>query len=219
MLVRSALGRENSEEDRSQGNIYLLRSDILSPDVRNALQYAARVVLSSRSGPLSAQVGRVMRRRAIAMVPRHEPRSLPAPQVKSAIADGQLAYFNGLGGFYEAGREYMTILKPGVATPAPWINVIANSEFGFQVSAEGTGFTWAVNSQQNQITAWSNDPVGNGTSEAIYLCDLDTGEVWSPTASPIRDNEGTYVARHGQGYSKFNTNPAVSPSSWYNSLP
>src|SRR6185312_9393197 len=28
-------------------------------------------------------------------------------------------------------------------------------------------------------------------------------EVWSPAAYPLRDNDGRYVARHGQGYSLF----------------
>ena len=39
--------------------------------------------------------------------------------------------------------------------------------------------------------------------EAFYLRDDDTGELWSPTALPIRDDAATYVARHGQGYSRF----------------
>jgi len=43
----------------------------------------------------------------------------------------------------------------------PWINVIANPSFGFQTSVEGGGYTWALNSQQNQLTPWSNDPVSD----------------------------------------------------------
>src|SRR5207247_2345271 len=33
--------------------------------------------------------------------------------------------------------------------------------------------------------------------------DDETGEVWSATALPIRQDSETYVARHGQGYSRF----------------
>ena len=33
--------------------------------------------------------------------------------------------------------------------------------------------------------------------------DEDTGELWGPTALPIRDEAAPYVARHGQGYSRF----------------
>ena len=40
-------------------------------------------------------------------------------------------------------------------------------------------------------------------SEAIYVRDDDSGELWGPTAQPIRLEESTYVARHGAGYSRF----------------
>ena len=33
--------------------------------------------------------------------------------------------------------------------------------------------------------------------------DEDTGEAWSPTALPVRDESSPYVARHGQGYNRF----------------
>jgi len=36
----------------------------------------------------------------------------------------------------------------------------------------------------------------------VRVRDEATGELWSPTAQPIRDG-GTYVARHGHGYSRF----------------
>ena len=96
----------------------------------------------------------------------------------------------------------MTVLKAGQTTPAPWINVIANAGFGFNVSAEGSGYIWADSSRENQLTSWSNDAVTDPSGEVIYVRDEDSGEVWSATAQPIRDN-GMYVARHGFGYSRF----------------
>ena len=39
--------------------------------------------------------------------------------------------------------------------------------------------------------------------EVLYLRDEESGELWGPTASPIRDEAGPYIARHGQGYSRF----------------
>ena len=33
--------------------------------------------------------------------------------------------------------------------------------------------------------------------------DEDSGELWTPTALPIRDEPAPYIARHGQGYSRF----------------
>ncbi len=88
-------------------------------------------------------------------------------------------------------------------TPAPWINVIANPSFGFLVSESGSGHSWSLNSHENQLTPWSNDPVTDTPGEAIYIRDESTGEVWTPTALPIRDETAPYMARHGQGYSRF----------------
>ena len=81
--------------------------------------------------------------------------------------------------------------------------MIANPSFGFQVSESGSGYTWSGNSRENQLTPWSNDPVSDPVSEAIYIRDDETGELWGPTAQPIRVEESTYVARHGAGYSRF----------------
>jgi cyclic beta-1,2-glucan synthetase len=115
----------------------------------------------------------------------------------------ELEFFNGLGGFADKGREYVTILGEGLRTPAPWINVIANPSFGFLVSESGSGYTWSVNSRENQLTPWFNDPVTDPPGEAIYIRDEGTGEIWSPTALPVRDEIAPYIARHGQGYSRF----------------
>ena len=97
----------------------------------------------------------------------------------------------------------MTVLGPGQSTPAPWLNVIANQSFGFQVSESGCGYTWAENSRENKLTAWSNDPVSDPASEALYVRDDVTGDVWCPTAQPIRCEGSTYIAHHGPGYSRF----------------
>ena len=100
----------------------------------------------------------------------------------------ELEFFNGLGGFAEGGREYVTILGPGQSTPAPWLNVIANPSFGFQVSESGSGYTWSGNSRENQLTPWSNDPVSDPVSEAIYVRDDDTRRAVGPDgpADPLR---------------------------------
>ena len=61
----------------------------------------------------------------------------------------------------------------------------------------------SVNSRENQLTPWSNDPVCDRPGEAFYLRDDETGDLWCPTAQPIRDDAATYVAQHGWGYSRF----------------
>ena len=81
--------------------------------------------------------------------------------------------------------------------------MIANPAFGFQVSESGSGYTWSLNSRENQLTPWSNDPVSDPPGETIYVRDEDSGELWGPTVLPIREEAWPYMARHGQGYSRF----------------
>ena len=121
--------------------------------------------------------------------------NLPPPRIP-------LEFFNGMGGFSEAEGEYVTLLGERQWTPAPWINVLANASLGCLVSESGSGYTWAINARENQLTPWSNDPVSDPPGEALYLRDEETGEIWSPTPLPIR-GDGFYVVRHGQGYSRF----------------
>jgi cyclic beta-1,2-glucan synthetase len=97
----------------------------------------------------------------------------------------------------------VTILGEGQWTPAPWINVVANSTFGFLATECGSGYTWALNSHENQLTSWSNDPVCDPPGEVIYVRDEESNEVWGPTALPIRQEHATYLVRHGAGYSRY----------------
>ena len=113
-----------------------------------------------------------------------------------------LLFHNGMGGFTSDGREYVIYLEPGQWTPAPWVNVIATPEFGCVVSETGMGPTWSQNSGENRLTPWRNDPVSDPPSEAIYLRDEDTGQIWSPTPLPARA-DAPYLIRHGAGYSVF----------------
>lgn len=111
-------------------------------------------------------------------------------------------FFNGFGAFTCDGREYEILLKGDSRPPAPWINVISNKSFGFQISETGAGFTWSVNSRENKLTPWSNDPVSDSATEAIYILDEITGEVITPM-SLGRSDKGIYRVRHGFGYSRF----------------
>jgi cyclic beta-1,2-glucan synthetase len=188
--------------DGVPGAVFLLRGDLLPESAGAMLAAVARVVLVTTRGGLAVQLDRLRRTPSpVARKPQRAPADAAALPAGPARAD--LEYFNGLGGFAEQGREYVTLLGPGRTTPAPWINVVANPAFGFQVAAEGSGFTWSMNSRENQLTPWSNDPVSDRTGEAIYLRDEDSGDLWGPTAAPIHDPEALHAARHGQGYSRF----------------
>jgi cyclic beta-1,2-glucan synthetase len=200
-LVRASQSRPAPGNDRPLGRVFVLRADLIAAETRSLLVSAARIVLVAQQGSLSDQLDRI----ANAIEPIRPLKETPIahPQRPSAVRTPQLEFFNGLGGFAEGGKEYVTILGPGQSTPTPWINVIANPTFGFQTATEGSGYTWSANSHENQLTPWSNDPVSDAPGEAFYVRDDKTGHVWSPTAAPIRDASGTYVARHGRGYSRF----------------
>ena len=199
-LARTSHARVQQGAQPGHGSVYALRAEAMSPESRLAFQVAAHVVLVSRRGTLEEQLNRLEDSSAEEEVPlpRRAARSL-----RSTAAEIPLELFNGTGGFSADGREYVIVLRPGQSTPMPWINVVAQPQFGFQVSAVGSGFTWSLNSQQNRLTPWSNDAVCDPAAEALYVRDDDSGELWCPTAAPIRDPGGIYVARHGQGYSRF----------------
>jgi cyclic beta-1,2-glucan synthetase len=198
-LVRA--NQRASGDGAVRGKVFVLRADLVSAEVRNMLPAVARAVLLSRRGTLSQQLKRLeMILPAASPPPRRAPM---ARQTGASPARPVLESFNGLGGFAADGSEYMTILGEGQWTPAPWINVVTNPTFGFQVSVEGAGYTWSINSKENQITPWSNDPVGDRPGEVIYVRDEDTNELWGPTALPIREEAAPYSVRHGQGYSIF----------------
>jgi cyclic beta-1,2-glucan synthetase len=150
---------------------------------------------------LAEQVSRLPRTSRVTSTNSSSPRL--GRRLDVPVPERELEFFNGLGGFADDGREYVTILGEGLRTPRPWVNVIANPSFGFLVSESGSGFTWSLNSHENQLTPWSNDPVSDPSGEVLYIRDDDSGEVWGPTALPIRDDPAPYVACHGQGYSRF----------------
>jgi cyclic beta-1,2-glucan synthetase len=200
-LVRGSRLRLSPNPGDALGGIFLLRADLISPRERALLQSVARAVLLSRRGTLSEQLARSQRSEGTPPPPPRPAR--PGKRMDVALPQHALESFNGLGGFADQGREYVTVLGEGLRTPAPWINVIANPSFGFLVSESGSGYTWSVNSSENQLTPWSNDAVTDPPGEAIYIRDEATGEVWSPTALPIRDELAPYMARHGQGYTRF----------------
>ncbi len=199
--LETSVRTSQSYLDGARGSLFVLRTDLLSQETRGLLPAVARVVLAASDGNLSDQLDRL--REATTAKPVPSIRLQPAVVQPSLRGMPELEFFNGLGGFAANGREYVTILGAAQSTPAPWINVISNASFGFQVAVEGGGYTWSVNSRENQLTPWSNDPVTDRPGEAIFVRDEDTGEVWGPTASPIRDVETPYIARHGQGYSRF----------------
>jgi cyclic beta-1,2-glucan synthetase len=201
--VQHVIVRMGSETqvNRHDG-IFLLRADLFSDGDQELLAAAARVHLNGRNGSLAQQLE----------VSSGQPVYLPGFTASLSVdvddstpllpRPENLLFDNGFGGFTSDGREYVIYRRNGQALPAPWMNVIANPEFGFTISESGGGFTWAGNSSENRLTAWRNDPVTDMPAEAIYLRDEETAHIWTPTPLPAGTGE-PYLIRHGWGYSAF----------------
>ena len=182
------------------GGVFLRSADTIPPEDMTLLLSVARVVLVAARGGISQQLGLV--NDDMEAPPRFVPTEKTRTETALSLPFMELPYFNGLGGFTQDGEEYAIYLGPNDTTPAPWINVFAHEDFGALVSEAGQGFAWYGNSQANRITPWNNDAVSDTADEAIYIRDEETGEFWTPTSLPIREQEA-YRARHGQGYSVF----------------
>ncbi|RPH54578.1 MAG: glycosyl transferase, partial [Lysobacterales bacterium] len=199
--VRTRRSHPQLLADSAKGSLFVLRTDTVSPETRALLSSVARVVFVGARGTLADQIER---RTDSFSVPAGARRATPSDNTRAGVTKpSEVEFFNGMGGFAADGREYVITLDAVQTKPAPWINVIANPHFGFQAAADGGGYTWSVNSRENQLTQWSNDPVTDRPGEVLYLRDEDTGELWGPTLTPVRDASAPYHVRHGQGYSSF----------------
>ena len=186
-----------------RGGIFVVNADQMKPADRTLLETAARVILDGQGGTLAEQLPHISR-------PRIWLPSFSPPISNQYIIEAtppltrpdDLQFDNGWGGFSPDGTQYVMYLEAGQWTPSPWVNVIANDQFGFVTSEAGAGYTWAANSSENRLTPWRNDPVTDSPGEALYLRDEETAQIWSPMPLPSRDTE-PYLIRHGAGYSQF----------------
>ena len=194
------------------GGIFLRRVDQFSPEDKTLLETVARIVLHDDKGTLLEQLSR--RVRTEPLPPQLRLRSRPEIETTVELPQRDLVCFNGLGGFTPDGREYVVTLQPGANTPAPWVNVLANPNFGTLISESGGSYTWSENCHEFRLTPWNNDAVTDASGEAFYIRDEHTGKFWSPTPLPAR-GESPYVVRHGFGYSVFeHTQDGISSELW-----
>ncbi|WP_279230406.1 GH36-type glycosyl hydrolase domain-containing protein [Thermohalobacter berrensis] len=199
-MIKNEVSESNSRHIYSKpGGIYIVNANSIPDEDKILLYSSAGLILRADNVPLLTQLRE-----------KNETEKLPNEKEfkQSNIIymdrekNFELSYFNGYGGFSLNGREYIIKLMDYNNTPAPWINVVSNGKFGFQVSESGSGFTWSENSRENKLTPWSNDPVSDPPGEIIYIRDEQDGHTWSITPLPIREG-GTYIIKHGQGYSTF----------------
>lgn len=182
------------------GGVFVRRAEELSEDERVLLQTVARILFLDNVDTLVEQVER--RVSAERVSDRLLPLLPQAMELAKPLPERERIFCNGVGGFTPDGREYVITLEPGQSTPAPWVNVIASPHIGTVVSENGSAYTWVENAHEFRLTTWHNDPVSDGSGEAHYIRDEETGAYWSPTPLPARGLSG-YVCRHGFGYSVF----------------
>jgi cellobiose phosphorylase len=197
----------SSEHHRYQdkGRVFLLRSDQLSAEDRTLIDTVARVVLKGKLPKLDQITLREVE--AWQQERMYDPINLFESHEVDIPDDSDLMFYNGYGGFNHTGTEYVIRIgrnsddKMKLShTPAPWINVISNPQFGFITSESGSDFTWSRNSRENKLTPWSNDAVTDPPGEVIYIRDEDQQLFWSPTPGPVPGSH-FHEVRHGFGYS------------------
>ncbi|MBX9868373.1 MAG: cyclic beta 1-2 glucan synthetase, partial [Burkholderiaceae bacterium] len=202
-LISSVTGTNTTDK---VGGIFVRMVDQLSDEDRILFQSVARIFLSDSRGSLAQQINRrELNETKIARL--QVVRSLPViddAKRNEEVAENRdnLLFSNGYGGFSNDGREYIITTNTTNMTPAPWVNVIANAQFGTVISESGQSYTWGENAHEFRLTPWENDPVSDPSGEAFYIRDEETGQYWSPTPLPCH-GVGNYQTQHGFGYSIF----------------
>lgn len=184
------------------GGIFLRMFEQISVEDRILFQSVARAIISDGAGSLAEQLSNF--KPGDTAVPGLKLTRTPFPKNRaSAIPPrNDLIFFNGIGGFTPDGKEYVITTTKDQVTPAPWVNILANPDFGTVISENGLAYTWAVNAHEYRLTPWNNDPVSDAIGEAFYLRDEERGLFWSPMPRPC-GGTAPYTTRHGFGYSVF----------------
>jgi cyclic beta-1,2-glucan synthetase len=191
------LTESNNRPGGSVVGFFLLRADEVGADELSTLRILARVRLNADGRPLSHHMQEWRE--------AHE----NAFTARAAVAGEAVATVPGLGAaprvtqgdFSSASGEFRFDVSAFQRPQRPWVNVLANPDFGAQISEAGGGYSWALNSRLNQLTTWSNDPVGDTPGEWFLIEDLRSRQVWSVAPSAWADPSATYRVAHGQGYS------------------
>lgn len=198
------------------GGVFLLKQDQLNVEIVLLLNTVARMIFTGENGSLYNQIYKYVRLaerpallleeddRKLNQTLNAESKTVTDSDTKFMVTINKLKetllFFNGYGGFSPDGKEYVIVNGENL-TPLPWINVIANSRFGTIITESGSSYSYSQNSREYKLSPWSNDPLLDTSGEAIFIKDEGTKEYWSPLPQP--KGAGSYVIRHGQGYSVF----------------
>jgi cyclic beta-1,2-glucan synthetase len=220
LITEIVYSSQTYDAGNHHNDIFIINSNNIPDEDLNLFYASARLVFEGGRGTMKEQMLTVDHTVSADEPPiSYEPdsteyKALNQPSKVYSDSDiNKLLFFNGIGGFANDGKEYVIKLEDGQMTPAPWVNVISNPDFGFMVTETGGGFSWCENSRENKISPWSNDPVCDSRGEVFYLCELfdenegnnrsgENKKPWSITPLPIREKEN-YIIKHGFGYTEF----------------
>ena len=182
------------------GGVFLRSTSQISEGEIALLETVCRVLVDADIGTLTDALKTSAFEQVIPAVP-----PVPRKRAQGLLpALPALLYENGFGGFSPDTNHYVLPRVGTTRPPLPWVNVVSNPPFGFIVTECGGGYTWSDNSRENRLTSWSNDPVLDPPSEAVYLRRSEHGDYWSLTPAPAGDGLD-YVVEHGFGSSSFQT--------------
>ncbi len=190
-LLRSSL---SSGLLNQRGGIFIRSKHHISKEEEQLLLSSARIGLYGSKGSLSKQLN-IAQSKTSKVV-----ETIKAPMIEAEIKPEKSEPM--LGSFVNGGLEYEMKVSQNSLPPMPWSNVIGSDNIGFLVTDSGAGYTWAKNSREFRLSPWSNDPVQDPLGEVIYIRDMVSGDLWTPTPLPIASKVHTSV-KHGFGYSTF----------------
>jgi cyclic beta-1,2-glucan synthetase len=178
-------------------SLHVLRAEEISADELSTLQAVARVRLQADGRPLQHHLQEWGALHEQAFARRQD---VSTAVVGQGAVQVEVQATASMGRFVSASGEFAFDVDVDQRPLRPWINVLANPAFGAQISEAGGGYTWAINSRLNQLTAWSNDPVADTPAEWFLIQDRKTMDAWSVAPSAWGDASVSYHVAHGQGY-------------------
>jgi cyclic beta-1,2-glucan synthetase len=192
-----ALAQQHGEADSRNCGLHLLFSSEVSSAEMSAFKSLARVHLRADGRPLDHHVQELAAWHDAALKARLERSATPL------VAPAWISAQTAVNGEFDRTSGAFRFLVDAASRPArPWINVLANPDFGTQVSEAGAGYSWAANSRLHAITPWSNDAVADPAGEWFLLQDLRSHQVWN-VGSGGATAATAYSVEHGPGWTKI----------------
>ena len=201
-IIDSILNRNLAYMLNIKGGIYVLNN--IKDEDKELISVYSKLIIDAKNGNLNLQLNDI--EDAIQKVITNDVTEKIdfglENKKENVLLNSNLKYYNDYGGFSQDGKEYQIRVNKDENTPMPWSHVMANKTFGTIVTDTMGGYTWYKNSRLNRITAWSNNPIIDVPSEAIYIKDDETKKAWSFGLNPMSDN-GDYYVTYGFGYAKY----------------